>query len=194
MAHRVGHIAWGSLDKGIEIVMNMKQQNPEKYDSVDFKRLNYFSETMAKSIKEFADTVAKDPDYDAANWNSFNACAYGAQMSQLNVLICSYVMLNLFIVNPKKYHHYFNNSDRSNNWILKCALGSYDGSLDTFLADQFKELVTDYQGEITCKPMTHEWMETARELSKDLFKCLYNYSHRTVDADYILQVLEWKYR
>jgi hypothetical protein len=189
MAHRIGQIAWGELDKGIKIVMNMKQQNPQKYDEVDIKRLNYVSETMAKSIKEFADTAGKDADYDAANWKGFNPVGCGGQLDQLSVIICSYVMLNLFILNPKKYHHYFNNT---NNWILLCCFDLCDGGLDEFLVKQFKELVT-YRGEFTCNPMTREWMETARQLCKDLFKCLYNYSHRTVDADYIRKVLEWKY-
>jgi hypothetical protein len=98
MAHRVGNIAWGELDKGIKIITNDNRQCEE----VDVKRMKYFVKTMVKSIKEFKDTAVKDNEYDAVNWHNFIAGGGGGQMANISVVIMTYIRLNLFILNSDK--------------------------------------------------------------------------------------------
>jgi hypothetical protein len=173
MAHRIGVIAWGALDSGLSFTMDEKMKITTIANA---KKLTHFAKSMASAIDDFRSTALKNDRYNLSTLENCGNYIFaprskcgGAQKSQEEVMILGYIILNLFILNPKKYKHFMSQQD----WILTCCRGFADGGLPPFLAEKFKILLDD----IDIKQLDVEFAEQVRDLCKELFVCMYNYRY-----------------
>lgn len=198
MAHRVGVIAWGSLDEAIDIQMDKNTKNLKvKYDQ---KKATHFSKTMMRAIEEFLDAAPSYYDeYNMKTWDKvwgelhYIAVGAGAACSTKSTVITAYVFINLYLLNPSKYNcllnlHYF----WSVVWRLQ---GSGDGSLPEHLGELTSKWFT-YKRDVL-RPLTREMAEEMVDLCKTLFKSMVvhvaftNDPHDKIDAEFIEYAISW---
>lgn len=190
MAHRVGVIAWGSLDKAIDIQMDKKTTNLKV--TYDRKKGMHFSKTMMCAIEEFLNNAPSYHDeYNMKTWdgchNYYVAVGAGASVSNKTTVITAYIFINLYLLNPSKYNWFFNSHYFwSFVWHFQ---GHGDGSLPEHLGQLTSKWFTN-KGD-TLLPLTREMAEEMVDLCKTLFKSMVVHvafsedPHDKIDAEYI---------
>jgi len=191
--HNSGKICWNLLADSLSYNIQKNwsyeysgegHQGKTKYIfSINNNKLEHFSNVMADVIKDFAETYKKEDRYELnpTKWEYENYMySAGAQVSNADTLISSYIFLNLILLNSKLNETPLLGEEK-NKWMYDVCSGDGDYRIDKYLASKFikirKRLFERYadQEEGVFKTrikLSKELIEEIKDYLKEVFECL----------------------
>ena len=183
-SHNCGRLPWNVLDSSI-----IKHFDGNLYSLrvVNEKAIDYFSHEFVRTIQEFADSDKSEieDEFNPCKWK-FHVDFYGAggQIGYIPTLICVYIMLNLILIDYKKYNTKFSSRSKYYHkpygkpeypWSFNCARGSADIGLNESLETMFDRILFFIYDRETneLKQISKDDVQQIRDYLSIIFKCLY---------------------
>lgn len=184
--HNVGKLPWASLDE--TIYLYEKKSGDLVYRVKNYKTILHFSEVFDRMIEEYMNTAATDDvkEYNPSLWGhcvySYGGC-FGARSNLTSI----YIILNLYLIDPRKYRHMIESNGQV-QWTYQVCNGHCDGGHPDFMAERFKEIfymmfpnrkgkgsyIWSDDKKLSMVLPTEECVGLIKQYLKDIFRCMYN--------------------
>ncbi|POM72593.1 Hypothetical protein PHPALM_10660 [Phytophthora palmivora] len=155
------------------------------------KMVAHFSRCLVDALKEFAETdkrPAVDEDGNSLDPKTWGIEPFGGlgYTGYYYSLLEGYVQLNLLLLDTDKFLPILQQRGDSVPYFIRLLCGYMDGGHPDWMARRLQPILTE-DAPFQLKPVTAEVLQTIRDHSALLFRCLYSISgeNKALDADLV---------
>ncbi|OWZ23405.1 hypothetical protein PHMEG_0001740 [Phytophthora megakarya] len=144
------------------------------------KQVAHFARCLVDALKEFVETdtrAAVDEDgnsLDPKTWG-IEPFGFGGYTGYYYSLLEGYVQLNLLLLDADKFLPILQQREDSVPYFIGLLCGQMDGGHPDWMARRLQSILKE-ENPFQLKPMTAEVLQTMRDHSALLFRCLYSIS------------------